>query len=96
MAKTTPAEALATSSVSRAPVPCPFSGCSGTHPAKCRCGGSGKVIACEACGGAGFDGKRNRVCDDCAGSGCMVYKAPAKIQFKVDSEPASTGDALDD
>ena len=64
-------EVLSTSHSAGAPVKCPFSEAK-KHPAKCTCLGSGKVKACESCGGAGFDPRRNDACGTCGGRGALA------------------------
>lgn len=64
-------EVLATSARTGEAVKCPFSEAT-KHPSSCRCMGSGKLKACQECGGAGWDGKNNRKCSRCGGQGAVV------------------------
>ena len=41
-------------------------------PRKCVCKGTRWVTICEGCGGAGWNGKMNKVCGTCAGTGCVM------------------------
>ena len=63
-------EVLAFSALERKPVDCPFSHAE-RHPSTCKCRGTMRVVACEGCDGAGFDGKRNQPCMKCGGNGCL-------------------------
>jgi hypothetical protein len=61
-------EALAMAAREAITIACPYT----DHSSVCACRGTRKVKACEDCGGAGWDGKRNRPCQGCAAKGCVA------------------------
>lgn len=67
-------EALARAVVSKEKIPCR----AGKHTDKCACKGTKWVTACEGCGGAGFNGKLQKVCGTCHGTGCVMAMAPTE------------------
>ena len=62
-------EKLAQAAITKEKIKCPRPG---AHSSKCACKGTRWVTVCERCGGAGWNGKMNKVCGTCAGTGCVM------------------------
>jgi hypothetical protein len=69
-------EALALGALSKATLNCPYSQAR-RHLKSCPCRGTGRVVTCSRCAGAGWDNAGLRgVCSSC--NGCGVLSVPRK------------------